>query len=619
MGEVADLFGVLGLKVNESEWATGDAVIDRARKQLLKYQVAHQQKQDRAANASRRAVDRLAREEAMEARSQERTAARGQTAANRAINSLQRDATREAALRTRKEAAERRSQAAIVREKERTALKTKRIADRESAETERQFKGYASRAQGAGLLLGGLALYLGERVVTSGIKFNATMEESKNQIAGMLALTKKTHLAQEMGNADTLVANLQRRAATLPGTTAEYVAMLSNITRPIMDAKLSMKDLEDITVNSVVAAKAFGINAMVAARDIDQALRGSYHSVDPFSGKVLGALGYKGEEGRSRYNQLSEAKRAAEFKRGLLLPQITELAAAQGASFTGVLSTLDDAWEQFKGRLTRPLFEVLGASIVKLNKWLDDNKVKIGEVTDKIGGALVTAFNFLGKVIDFFVEHGDLALSILIAIGATLAALAIAWVVGFWPIFAIIAALTLLTYGLKKLMDYPGGVRKAFEAAFDAIISAVDDVGDAIEEAFQSAFDAVAKIPIIGDLLRLVAAIERLTSRNQKPTPPGEREPSKFDAEGILGKVNSVLKFMTPGGMISGVRDILPGPTAKMLAPGSGGGSTNVTVGDVNVSVTAPNADSGAVADAVGRHLDAKLGNILRDTMDKVR
>lgn len=574
MGEVADLFGVLGLKVNESEWATGDAVIDRARKQLLKYQVAHQQKQDRSSAASRRAVDQLSRNEALETRASERAG-------------------------TRRLAAERRSQAAIVREKERTALKTKRLADRESAEIGQQLRGYASRAQGAGMLLGGLALYLGERVVTSGIKFNATMEESKNQIAGMLALTKQTHLAQEMGNADTLVGNLQRRAATLPGTTAEYVAMLSNITRPIMDAKLSMKDLEDITVNSVVAAKAFGINAMVAARDIDQALRGSYHSVDPFSGKVLGALGYKGEEGRSRYNQLSEAKRASEFKRGLLLPQITELAAAQGKSFSGVLSTLDDAWEQFKGRLTKPLFEVLGASIVKVNKWLDDNKVAIDEVTDRIGGALVTAFNFVGKVIDFFVEHGDLALSILIAIGITLAGLAIAWIAGFWPVFAIIAAITLLTYGLKKLMDYPDGIGAAFGAAFGSIIKAVDDVGEAIEEAFQSAFDAVAEIPVLGELLRVLAFADRMSKRALGAQTKAE-EPSM---------VARFMNFTTP---------TLGGVMARQYA-GAAGGSTNVTVGDVNVSVTAPNADSGAVADAVGKHLDERLGGMLRDTMDKVR
>jgi hypothetical protein len=64
--------------------------------------------------------------------------------------------------------------------------------------------------------------------------------------------------------------------------------MAGMLTQPITDAGLGMKDLEDLTVNSVVAAKALGYQWDLAARDIDQALRGQFHATDPFAGKMLG-------------------------------------------------------------------------------------------------------------------------------------------------------------------------------------------------------------------------------------------------------------------------------------------------------------------------------------------
>jgi hypothetical protein len=55
----------------------------------------------------------------------------------------------------------------------------------------------------------------------------------------------------------------------------------------------------------VVAAKALGVEWEAAARDIDQALRGQFHSTDQFTGKLLGSAGFKGEAGRKRFNAMS--------------------------------------------------------------------------------------------------------------------------------------------------------------------------------------------------------------------------------------------------------------------------------------------------------------------------
>lgn len=244
------------------------------------------------------------------------------------------------------------------------------------------------------------------------IGFNSTVEDTRLQIAGMLALARKRDLATQFGDADRVFANLQKRAMSLPGTTMEYARMAGAITQPIIDAGLTLKDLEDLTVNSVVGAKALGIAWEVAARDIDQALRGQFHSVDVFSGKLLGSIGYKGEEGRSKFNAMSAQKRAGELKRALMQPQMEQLAAAQGQSFSGVMSTLQDSLEQVLGKVGLPLFQAITKEVQGWNKWLDNNKRTVAEIATSVGQGLVKGFGYVKDAIAFLVQHADTLLTI---------------------------------------------------------------------------------------------------------------------------------------------------------------------------------------------------------------
>jgi hypothetical protein len=258
------------------------------------------------------------------------------------------------------------------------------------------------------------------------IGFNATVEDTKTQIGGMLALSKKTDLVDQIGTADRLFANLQRRARTLPGTTSEYTRMAGSLTQPITDAGLGMKDLEDMTVGSVVAAKALGYQWDLAARDIDQALRGQFHATDPFAGKVLGSMGYKGEEGRAKFNNMSASDRADTLRRALTQKQLVQLAAAQGQSFNGSLSTLQDTIEQFFGKVGVPLFKTITAEIKHWNAWLDDNEQKVDAFATKLANGLVTGFGVVKDVVTFLVDHADT----LLTIGKVWAAVKIGGMVG---------------------------------------------------------------------------------------------------------------------------------------------------------------------------------------------
>lgn len=258
------------------------------------------------------------------------------------------------------------------------------------------------------------------------IGFNSTVEDTKNQIAGMLALSKKTDLSQQVGVADRLYSRLEKRAATLPGKTAEYVQMLGMLTQPLSNAGATLKDMENLTVNAVVGAKALGVSWDVAARDMDQALRGQFHSVDQFTGKILGSIGYTGEEGRKRFNEMGADKRMEVLKAALMQKQLTQLASAQGGSFSGVLSTLQDTIEKTLGKVGQPIFKALGAEIRDWNKWLEANGDRVDDIAKTIGQHLVTGFRFVKDTLGFFVSHADT----LIMVGKVWAAVKIGSMLG---------------------------------------------------------------------------------------------------------------------------------------------------------------------------------------------
>lgn len=580
MGEVADLFATLGLRVNTGQWAQGTQQIDKTRRAL---EGAFQDQQGRWRAVSGRFL----------------------TMAEKAAGA---------------------------------AAGMKGFGDAAAAAGERAASAGHKSARSwdaAGAALKGWLVYLGasfgyEKLVV----FNSTVEDSKNKIAGMLALTKKTNLSDELGNANMLMADLQQRAAKLPGTTAEYVSMLSNITRPIIDAKLSMKDLEDITVGAVVAAKALGVDAGASARDIDQALRGQYHSVDQFTGKLLGSIGYEGEEGRSKFNALSKAKRAEELKRAINQPQIQQLAEAQGKTFSGVLSTLQDSVEQFFGRVGKSLFGGLKGAIEQVNAWLDVHQEKIQQIADVVGDALAGAFDFLGEAIGFVIEKGspvidwisqfvdgsELLKSALAAVGVVLAVFAVQSAIAFAtnPIFLTIAAITALVYGIRWMLQHPEKVKKAFRDAFDAIVNAAKAVWEAIKTGFSYVFDALALTPGIAQLIWLVKKIEALREMWGEST-KHERtleDSNKMSSEDFRAKHPEV---ETDNEATRNLYRLQHGQQPILTTPAASSSAKTISIGTVaigDVNVHSPNADPVAVGDQVRKVFHEELGNTIRKATD---
>lgn len=386
----------------------------------------------------------------------------------------------------------------------------------------------------AGVALGGLGV-LG---VGAGLKFNATMEETRNQIAGMLSLAKKTDLADQLGTSDALMKSLQERAKKLPGSLTDYTKVLGMVAQPLVDAGLSIKDLEDLTVGAAVAAKAMSVDLEAAARDVNQAVMGQFHSTDQLTGRLLGSLGYVGEAGREKFNKLSKARRAQVLKEALTQKQLAQMADAQSKSANGRMDTFKATVVETLGRVAAPLFAKLTNLLGGVNVWLEANSAAVDKFASAVGGVLAKAFEFAGVVIakvsdaiKWLTSGSDEALAVIVAMLISVAsvivtmvvpaliAMAAGWVAALAPVLLTIAAIALVAYGVIKLVRHWDTVKRAGGRAWDWIkdkahgfVRWLAGIGVMIAAPFIAAFEMVRSV-VMGLIDGIVAKIDWVVNK----------------------------------------------------------------------------------------------------------
>ena len=460
---------------------------------------------------------------------------------------------------------------------------------RGTAAIERVKSGIATMAKVAavaGVALGGLGV-LG---VGAGLKFNATMEETRNQIAGMLSLAKKTDLADQLGTTDVLLASLQERAKKLPGLFTDYTKVLGMIAQPLVDAGIGIKDLEDITVGAAVAAKAMSVDLEAGARDVNQAIMGQFHSTDQLTGRLLGSLGYVGEAGREKFNKLSKARRAQVLKEALTQKQLAQMADAQSKSANGRMDTLKATIVETLGRVAAPLFAKLTTLLGRVNAWLEANSAAVDKFAKVVGDVLAVAFEVAGTAIAELVDAfkwlasgSDESMAVIIAILVSLAsviitmvvpaliAMAAGWIAALAPVLAVVAAIALVAYGVIKLVRHWDTVKRAagqtWEWIKDKAREFVDDlagIGSAIAAPFIAAFEMVRSV-VMGLIDGIVAKIDWVVNK------------AKSIGSAVTGSID--IDAMKRNMMATG------GVNAPTL-PGTAGGGSPTTNNNVNATAT---------------------------------
>lgn len=253
-----------------------------------------------------------------------------------------------------------------------------------------------------GMIAGYLGFQQGNKHL---IQFNSNMEQAKITMAGMMAQAGRGDYVNNLETAATLVKQMQMDARASVGTTQDYVQMATAIVQPLTQVKGTLEDLRNLTKQTVVASRAMGIGADVAARDVTQALMGRYSTVDPFLARILPSIGYSGEAGRAKWRQLEESKRLSELKRALGSKGIADMAKGQEFSFAGVFSTFQDNLQMTLGKVGMPLFKGVTAELKNWNQWLDKNQDKVEQFAKTLGSDILSAATKFKDVMAFAAEH----------------------------------------------------------------------------------------------------------------------------------------------------------------------------------------------------------------------
>ncbi len=473
----------------------------------------------------------------------------------------------------------------------------------------------------AKLAAGALAGFSFGAAIKAGIGFNATMEDTRNQIAGMLSLAKHTDMADQLEDTDVLMKSLQERAKKLPGSLNDYTKVLGMIAQPITDAGIGLKDLEDITVGAAVAAKAMSIDLEAGARDVNQAIMGQFHSTDQLTGRILGSLGYIGEEGRKRFNDLSKARRAAVLKEALTQRQLTQMADAQSKAASGRWDTFKANVAETLGRVAAPLFAKLSTLLAGANDWLEKNSAAIDTMANVIGTVLGGALDAVVGILGFLTSGGDEAIAALVAIGATilafvvpaLAAMAVGWIAAAAPIIAVVAAVAAITYGIIKLIRNWDRVRAVGARAWDWIKDKAQGFVDYIRalpgrivDGFQAMVESIKEF--FSDLFDWIIA-------------EAKKLPGRIPVLGRLGRAlgegaGAAANWISGDTHLDAIDEIVESPagsSAPAYTPPAGASTRSISVGSTTIEVhAAPGMSEERVGEIAGAAARESLNDALR-------
>lgn len=354
-----------------------------------------------------------------------------------------------------------------------------------------------------------LASMVGAGALVEGmISFNSRVQDAKNSIAGMLALGSKTTFASQLETADKLYESIRKKAAALPGTTEEYVQAMAKLTLPIMSAGMGLKELEDLTVNTVVAAKAGvgGATVKTATTDVLQGIEGRFSTTDFFLKAILEPLDngkYTGEAGRKLFKGLSKGMRAKEIQRGLMNPVFADMGKAQGQSWSGQMDKMKEATAQFLGRVGLPLFKKLTVLLDRANTWLAANSAAVDAFADRVGEGLVAAFDALGDVVEWFIENQEWVkkglVAIAVIIGVILVKATLAWLATWGPIMlAVTALIEIFKYLQEKIGTVGAVIAMVFGAAlllkFGLVVKGIRSMAAAMG-LYRAAAVAAGRVP----------------------------------------------------------------------------------------------------------------------------
>lgn len=271
----------------------------------------------------------------------------------------------------------------------------------------------AAMAVGASFVFG--------RVRSALIDSNRELQSMQIGMSAVLGMSLSMPFEKAEPVAARLVEHYRQLAKNAPGTSQDFLTFNNAIMGAVTNAGGTLGDLKAITAGGVIGGTAFGFEAEVAAKDVQQALTGNVSTQTPFIKMLLGS-----ESDIAKFNAMTGPARVAKLKEILEGPALKKAAEKFGQSYEGQLSTLKDTASNTFRAIGAPLFRQLTSWLKQINAWTDRNAAKLSSMAHDVGDALTTGARWLVRAGTFLVENKAtfLALAAGLAVGKGIGGLA---------------------------------------------------------------------------------------------------------------------------------------------------------------------------------------------------
>lgn len=224
--------------------------------------------------------------------------------------------------------------------------------------------------------------------VAFGVKLNSELEQAQVSLAAIFNSQGMSNgMLGGMKDAQAVMKDMRKDAADLPGEFKDLMGIFRMAATPGFQAGGTIKQIENISANTMAFAASRGIQMDQAGRELGMLLQGraSAHN-------VLGNLmGLTGEEA-TKFNAAKPQDRLKKVE--TILKKEESSRDFFGGTFDAMSSTLLDNAKKFLGGATAGVFDRLKAAMETANAWFDKNEEKIMSFAEKIGERLSFAFEF---------------------------------------------------------------------------------------------------------------------------------------------------------------------------------------------------------------------------------
>jgi hypothetical protein len=261
------------------------------------------------------------------------------------------------------------------------------------------------------------ATYFGVQAITGAVSrgtnalyaYTAAIDEAQMSVSSIIAGVVQISLNQADRVGSKVSRELRDAALLSPATSFELLDIFKGIVGPIRAAGEDMQKVLDITQQTSIVAKAFGVDFQQAGRDITMMTRGAA-GVDVKLFSLLTSMRAI-TENAEQWNKLLPQERIEKLSAALGRFATDEVAERVGNSWGGVTSSLQDLTQELGRSAMVPILETMRVELLGLrDAWLD-NRVQLEMLAEaygvRIAGGIRAASDAVQTAFHYAVNNWD--------------------------------------------------------------------------------------------------------------------------------------------------------------------------------------------------------------------